>query len=234
MMENKKTTTSAEVYSTAEKPFFKRQSVRRCLIYIRYLLPSFTGVCLLVMSLFYSVRAAQGGQELWFSTSRLCFNTVKTARAYLIGNTVEVGKRDFYVLLLIGAVVAILCFLLAAFLAGYSATLALRAFRGEETSEETNRQKILFKVVFPNRICYFLSTLLYLVPAFFPEYFSYICTRFLEYSGGSTIIYVICNLPLIVISVLLVATLVLSIFVSRFEDEMHMNMLQIRHKSTEN
>jgi len=103
--------------------------------------------------------------------------------------------------------------------AAYQALLAIRA--GD--SEEGKRRRILLKVLFPNRICYFLSSCLYVIPALFPEYFSAVCGRFLQITGGRAALFVEYNVLLIVLIVLLVATLVLSVFIRRHEDRLSMN-----------
>ena len=194
----------------------------RLLILGRYLLPPLTGLVVLVMSFFYTVRAAQSGVAIWVSHARLCFNSLKSARAYLIGGNVEVGERNFYVMLAVGAGAVILVFLIAAVLSCFAAYQALLAIRAGD-SEEGKRRRILLKVLFPNRICYFLSSCLYVIPALFPEYFSAVCGRFLQITGGRAALFVEYNVLLIVLIVLLVATLVLSVFIRRHEDRLSMN-----------
>lgn len=195
----------------------------RRLIVARYLLPPLSGLVALVMSFFYTVRAAQSGVAIWVSHARLCFNSLKSARAYLIGDVVEAGERNFYVMLAIGAGVTILVFLIAMVLSCFAAYQALMALR-EGESEEGKRHRILLKVLFPNRVCYFLTSCLYLVPALFPEYFSAVCGRFLQISGSSTALFVEYNVLLIVQLVLLAVTLVLSVFIRRHEERLSMNV----------
>ncbi|MBQ8340476.1 MAG: hypothetical protein IJY16_08530 [Clostridia bacterium] len=206
----------------AAAPVPQRDRLYRRLIIARYLLPPLTGLVVLVMSFFYTVRAAQGGVAIWVSHARLCFNSLKSARAYLIGGNVEAGERNFYVMLAVGAGVAILVFLIAAVLSCFAAYQAILAIRAGD-SEEGKRRRILLKVLFPNRICYFLTSCLYLAPALFPEYFSAVCGRFLQISGGSAALFVEYNVLLIVLAVLLAATLVLSVLVRRHEDRLSMN-----------
>jgi len=103
-----------------------------------------------------------------------------------------------------------------------AAVVAEDPFRAGD-SEEGKRRRILLKVLFPNRICYFLSSCLYVIPALFPEYFSAVCGRFLQITGGRAALFVEYNVLLIVLIVLLVATLVLSVFIRRHEDRLSMN-----------
>ncbi|MBQ9098429.1 MAG: hypothetical protein IJY50_03275 [Clostridia bacterium] len=196
-------------------------------IYARYLLPAIMGLVSLVLGCLYLVRVAQSGARAEVSLVRLYLNTFVGAHNYLGGTTNETANW-FYGLLVTGAIVGIVLYLLAMGLAIFVAVAAVRAFRAGHESEESNRMKLLFKIVFPNRICLFLSHLLLLVPLLFPEYFSCIGKHFLLI-GGESVIYVMLNRPLIVAAVMLVLILALAVGINPYERRKKMNMFLLWH-----
>ena len=99
-----------------------------------------------------------------------------------------------------------------------------------EGSEAERQSKILFRVLFPNRVVWLLPNLLYLPLVFYPEYFSAVCTRFLEISGGSTVLYVISNVGAIVAGVLLAGGIVLSILERRICRGTRCDMLTLKNE----
>lgn len=204
-----------------------RRALPYILIYARYVLPVVNVLVLLIMSFFYAVQVAGGGYTYEVSLVKLYANTFTGVRTYVTGKTAT-ASNWFYGLLVTGAVVGILVFLLTAFLAVLGAVTAIRAFRAGHESEASNRMKVIFKIAFPNRIFLFLSNLALIVPALYPEYFSAIGGHFLLV-GGESVIFVMLNRPLIVIASLLVVTLALAVAVSRLERQKKMNMLLIWH-----
>ena len=196
-------------------------------IYTRYLLPVITGLVAFVLGCLYLVRVAQSGSRAEVSLVRLYLNTFVGAHNYLGGTTSETANW-FYGLLVAGAVVGVVIYLLAMALAVFAAVTAIRAFRAGHESEESNRMKLLFKIVFPNRVCLYLSHLLLLIPLLFPEYFSGIGKHFLLI-GGESVIYVMLNRPLIVVAVMLVLTLGLAVLINTYERRKKMNMFLLWH-----
>ena len=197
---------------------------------LRAVYPVAVGFVLLITTLFYSVLAAQGGKRMWFSAARLCFNCMKNAREFLLSGKTDAGQRSFYIMLLVGAAVTVLCFLAAVAFGACSALFSYRAMQAAEGSEAERQNKILFRVLFPNRVAWLLPNLLYLPLVFFPEYFSAVCTRFLEISGGSTVLFVICNVGAIVAGVLLVGGAALSILERRLCRGTRFDMLTLKNE----
>ena len=197
------------------------------LIYARYVLPVITALTSLVLSFFYAVKVAGRGYTYEVSTIRLYGNTFTGTRAHIVKHADD-AVDGFYGLLATGAVVGILIFLLATFLAVLGAVTAIRAFRAGHESEMSNRMKVIFKIAFPNRVCLFLANLLLVVPVLYPEYFSAVGKRFLLV-GGESVIFVMLNRPLIVVGVLTLVTLILAVAVPRLERQRKMNMFLIHH-----
>ena len=77
------------------------------------------------------------------------------------------------------------------------------------------REKLRFKILFPNRVCLFLSGCLYLPTALFPHYFAWVCRR----AGESTeLIFIEASVPLIVTAALTLFTLALAVY-ARFAEK---------------
>ena len=191
-------------------------------IWARYLLPPLTLLTLFVMSFFYNVKVYVGGAQDEVSILRLYINTFKGTHSYLGGATTA-GGAWFYGIVTAGAVVGVLCFLIALFLTGLATYTAVRAFLAGHESEESDRMKLIFKIAFPNRVWLFLSELFLLFPLLYPNFFSAVGKRFLAIGGGN-VIFVMLNRPLIVGAILLVLTLALALIIPRYERRRKMNM----------
>ena len=213
--------------AVAKEPLLPRlrRAMPVILVYTRYLLPVLTVLTALVMSLCYAVKVAGSGKSYEVCVARLCVNTVTAARAYAVKGSAE-ELSGFYGFTTAGAVVAVLLFLLAAFLAVLAAITAIRAFRAGHESEQSNRMKVAFQIAFPNRVCYFLSQALVLVPLLYPEYFSFVGRQYLL-SGAKNVIFVMLNRPLIAVGVLVLLNLILAVAVTRYERQKKMNMFLI-------
>lgn len=204
-----------------------RRAMPAALVYARYILPVITAITALVLSLCYAVKVAGGGKTYEVSTVRLYASTFTNARAFITKDATNISG-EFYGLLTVGAIVGILIYLLAAFLAVLGAVTAIRAFRAGHESEESNRMKVVFKIAFPNRVCFFLSQLLLILPMLYPEYFSAVGKRFLLV-GGKAVIFVMLNRPVIAVGVLVLLNLILAAVIPRFERQKKMNMFLIHH-----
>ena len=213
-----------------KKPGFSlKKKLPVILIWARYLMPLFTGLVLLVMSIMYTVRGAMKGKRLEVSLLRLYANTFGGTHEYL-GTEGSKAGNALYGALSLGAIIGTLLFLIALFFACLTAYTACRAFLAGEGSADGARMKKLFKVAFPNRLCLFLSGLLFVVPALFPHYYSFISSRYVTV-GGESVFYVILNRPLIVVLVLNLITLLLSFLISDYERRKRMNMFVVQQPS---
>lgn len=191
-------------------------------VWARYVLPLITGITYTVSALFYSVTVAQAGKRLQLSAARLIFNTFAAARAYL-GGTTETQKSWFYGLLAAGAATAVLFFLLGAFFAGLMLWCAWHAFAANGDAARTKQAKTVFRIAFPNRVCLFFASVLWLVPAFYPLYYAAICKRFLLL-GAEEPIFVVFDLPLLLVGVFSALTLALAVGISRMERRTRHNL----------
>lgn len=200
-------------------------------VYARYLIPLLTGVLLLVLSFFDLVYFFMEGEPYKMSLFAFFRNTLTSTHDYL-GGTTKSETNWFYGLLSVGAVVGILLYVLALFLAVLAAVTACRAFTAGHESEKSNRMKVIFKIAFPNRICLFLANALFLVPALYPQYFSAVGRRFLLIGSESTV-FVETNIPLILTLALTLITLVLSLVINRYERQKKMNMFLGWHPDEE-
>lgn len=195
-----------------------REQPLRVLLCVRYLLPLFSALLMLLMGIFYNVYAVQGGRAAQLSVLRLCFNTLKSARAYMMGSNVVAGVRNFYLVLIIGAVCFMLLFLVSVVLscfAVYSLYRVWRARAGGNFVEEKNA-KVLFRAILPNRVVMGISNALLLPLALFPEFFAFVCGRFLTVSGG-TAVFVRFNVTSAVALALFLLTVVLAFYLRRLE-----------------
>lgn len=196
-------------------------------VWARYALPLFTVAVLFVMGWFYNVRSVSVGVRYHVSLWRLYGSTLSGTHTYLGGKTV-MAKSWFYGLISVGAIVGILCFLLAAFFAVLAFYTAYQSFRAGKDTERANRMKLIFKIAFPNRFCLLLSNALLLVPAFFPHFVSFVGSRFLVVSGEKTM-FVLSNPVLATVGALLAVTLVLSLVIPKYERRKKMNMFLLEH-----
>lgn len=207
---------------------FLRNNVAEILIWARYMLPLLTALSLLVIGFFYNVRVSSFGKRYEISLARLLGNTITGTHNYLGGELKE-ATTTFYAILSVGAIVSILCYLIALFLTGLAAYTAYRAFRAGHESKESNRHKLIFKIAFPNRVCLFLSGALLLIPAAYPYFLSFVGSRALII-GGESVVFVLRNRPLIAVAILTAVTLVLAIIIPRLERRKKLNMFLLYHE----
>ena len=197
----------------------------RRLILVRYALSAAAVPLFLIVGIFHSVLAEQGGYTIWVSPVRLCFNTLKNARAhFLAGGT---GNGSLFGFFLAGVIVAILAFLAALALKAFSLS-QLYLYLKASTPDEKRAAAVRHKTVFPNRVFLFLSDLLILVPALFCEYVYAVSNRFT--GGGIDTLFVKCNVPLILLLVLLAATLALSILLAPQEGAAELDLFDTREQ----
>ena len=192
---------------------------------LRYLLPLFLVLVLIVLGFFYNIPAVQGGRRIRISLWRLSYNTVVAGRSYFQGASQTAGQSDFYGFLLWGLVLFFLLYVAAIVLAVLAAFIAWRTQRGT-APKGAREDKILFKAIFRNPVVLLLSELLLLLPTLYPSYFSLICKKYLMVSGGAAL-YITCNVPLIVMSVLFAALVGLQIYLSKIANHTKMNLFYI-------
>lgn len=230
MKKTKKNDTVVEKNGT-----FWQKRVKKALpyvaIYARYLLPLLTGVLLLAFSFLDWVYFYMRGSRYKMSLFSFYQRTLTSSLEY-VGGTTTAQTNGFYGLLSVGAVVGILLYLVALFLAVLAAVTAIRAFRAGHESEESNRMKVVFKIAFPNRVCLFLSNALFLVPTLFSEYFGAVGRHFMLVDKKE-IIYTETNILFFVILGLTLITLALAIAIPRLERQKKMNMFLIWHSDEE-
>ncbi|MBQ9778089.1 MAG: hypothetical protein IJW22_04095 [Clostridia bacterium] len=217
--------------SLADRLRFLKAHAAEIAIYVRYLLPLISTLTLFLLSFFYNIKTATGGRIYEVALGKLLVNTLTGTHEYLGGEMAE-AKTWFFGLLSAIAVLCILVYLIALFLAGLAAYTAVRALRLPEGSEESNRYKLIFKIAFPNRRWLFISNLLVLIPAAYPHFVSLVGSRFLAI-GGENVIFILLNRPLIVVGGLVLVTLILAILIPRLERRKKMNMFLIRHEVQE-
>lgn len=215
-------TDDSSVESTASAWAKVKKNLPRIAVFARYLLPALFGVLLTGLSFVDGVRFYMRGRAMKMSLFAFYKNTLTSAHHYLAGATEEQANW-FYGLLSGGAIVGILCYLLALFFAVLAAVTACRAFFSGHESEQSNRMKLIFKIVFPNRICLYCSCLLFLVPVLFPYYFAGVGQRFILMGGRDTV-FVTFNMYLVLFFVFAILTLVLSLLTPRYERQKKMNM----------
>ncbi|MBE6603713.1 MAG: hypothetical protein E7636_05230 [Ruminococcaceae bacterium] len=218
------------------EPQLSQQCERRVrmLLFARYLLPLLSALCVVVVGLFYNVFALQGGKRVQLCVLRLCFNTLKSARAYMMGAEVVAGVRNFYLVLMIGAACFIVLFLLSVAQAVFAVYMLYRTLcaRAAGDKEAEKRAKVLFRAVLSNRVMMWISNALVLPLALFPEFFSFVCTRFLTVSGGS-IIYLRFNITAIVTAFFVLLTLALALYLRRYERAVGLDLFFIEEEEDE-
>ena len=230
-MENKQNTIPSSENAFCRGWRIFRRNLPQIAIYARYLLPLLSAVTLFVMGWFYNVLVVSGAGFYEISVFRLYGSTLSGTHEYLGGQTAS-GKTWFYSLLSVGAILCILCFLLVLFLGCLAAYTAIRAFRSGHESEAANRYKVIFKIAFPNRIVFFASNALLLIPAAYPHFVSFIGSRFLGI-GGEGVMYVLFNRPLLVTGIMVALTLVLAVAIRGSERRKKMNMFLVFHAPDE-
>lgn len=213
--------------------FFTKEGFPRLAIYVRYLFPLFTGLLLFVLAfadLFEFYQGATVGSISLFGLFGATFGAA--FRAFTQGGQ---GAVVWYaVLQLVGVLIATVAFLLAGGFAILAAVTSCRTFSREPNDPLGNRMKVVFKFVFPNRICLFLANAAYIVPFLYPYYFAFVLERF-YYMGvePEPPIYVKSH-PCFWIAVALTAvTLVLAIAISGHERKKRMNMFLVEHNGEE-
>lgn len=185
-------------------------------VWVQYSLPLVAAAVLLLMGAFYNVLAMQLGRPVQVSVLRLLFNTLKSARTYLLGDVVSDGVRNFYLFLVVGAVLLMLFFLisLAVSIFAVCTLWRVRVAVAAGDKEAAKQAKILFCAFVPNRVLLFVLQAAVLPLALFPELFSLVCSRFLAVSGAQSF-YVRLNPVLLAVGGILVCLLVLSIVLRR-------------------
>ncbi len=197
----------------------------RALVLLRYLSPVFVAAVLLILGFFHNVFASQGGHELGVSLLPLWANSIKAARTYLLeGDAVAGGKAFYGMILLCACTVAVLFLvsLLSSIFTLYVLWRVMRA-RAENDSKGEREAKILFRAFLPNRAWLFVTNLLVLPLALFPEIFSFVCGRFLAASRGQAM-YIRFNVTAVAVSLLLLALLVAAVLERRFSRDLGLDL----------
>ena len=196
---------------------------RRFFVTLRYLLPLLAVGAVFLLGIFYNIPAGKSGKlSLW----RLMLNTAKVGREALLGGQLSGEMKGYYVMLMIGAAVALLAFLLALVFAAFAAYLYFVVMH-TSSFEESKEAKILFRAVFPNRVALLLSNLLLLVPALYPTFFAVVSNR---HPGGG---FVTVGLhPILVLSLALSAFLtVFSLWLRRLEADSPLDMFTVEEEN---
>lgn len=194
----------------------------RAAVYARYLFPALTGILLVALSFFYLVRYYQGGEAYVQTLFRFYYNTLSASHKYLSGGNTQAGKNALYGWLTAGAVGGIFLYLLGMFFAVFALILFLRAFREKEETPAARRAKVLFKIVFPNKVCLFLSNCLFLPVAMFPGYFSMVAAR-VAGSSRREVLFIEQNIPLLVTGIMTALTFLLAVFAAVRGKEEHLD-----------
>lgn len=207
---------------------------REWLILLRYALPGFVALTVLVFSLFHNVYASQGGREIGVSILPLWFSTLKAARTYLLGGDVVAGGRAFYTVLALCAVIAALFFVISMAACVFSLYSLRRVMRARAAADEKGEReaKILFRAFLPGRGWLVLTNLLSLPLAIFPEIFSFVCGRFLTASKGQAL-YIRFNTTAAVALVLLLAVLLLAVYERRHARDAGLDLFYIKEEAEE-
>ncbi len=197
----------------------------RALVISRYLLPVFVAVVLLILGFFHNVFTSQGGQELGVSLLALWANSIKAARAYLLEGDAVAGGKAFYRVILFSACAVAVLFLVSLLCALFALYVLRRVVRahGKNDREGEKEAKILFRAFLPNRAWLFVSNLLVLPLALFPEIFSFVCGRFLAASKGQAL-YVRFNVTAVVVLLFLLALLVVAVFERRLSRSLGLDL----------
>lgn len=181
----------------------ERKRLCHVLIFVRYILPLLSALIVLVFGFTFSVKAKRGG-DLLISNFRLIFETFKNAReggASLRG----IGVRNLYLLLIAGAVVFIVLYLISVAYAVFALwQLAFVAKYRNSNPEACRQRKILFVTYMPSRAIFSLSNFALLPLAAFPNYFSFIFSWLMPLLVGTEILSN--PAPLVAFLLLLLAT----------------------------
>ena len=210
------------------KEDIKNARLWHVLLWLRYALPLFSALLLLLLGAFYNVFATELGRPMRLSVWRLLFNTLKNARAYLMSAAPLPGVRSFYILLIVLGVGALLLFLISVVLSAFVLYTAYRVRQARQSGifDEEKRAKILLRAILPNRIVMAFSNLLVLPLAFFPEIFSLVNGRYSAMSGS--IFRVRCNVTALVLLIVLLATVVLAVLLRPYEKALDADLYDIK------
>ncbi len=224
MRQAKKTPPASWLDRSRAALLWVRAHLPQLTVWARYALPVLSALVLFAMGWCYNVNAARVGNVYELSLWRLHFNTLSHARAEFA----QSASSGFYTVLSVAAAISLFCFALATALVCFALFCAIEALRQPKDSERQNRKKMLFRVIFPNRVCAFLPSVLLVVPTFYPHFVSLVGSRFLEV-GGEEMLFLLSNPPLVVMGVLTLLTLVLAVLEPRFARRKGMNLFLVRH-----
>ena len=207
---------------------FSRERLPVLAVYARYVLPFVGALAVLLLSCFDLIYFYMVGVSYKMSLFGFMGSTLSAAVEYLRGKgDPELGS--FYALQSIGALLSLLLLLAALFFAGFAAVTAVRAFRAGHESRESNRMKVMFKILFPNRVALFVADLVLVLPTLYP----YLFAGLGKYFGSGGVLFVTTNVPLIVSGIFTVLTLVLALMIPRFERQKKMNMFLVHDDGEE-
>lgn len=198
----------------------------RLLIYARYLLPVVSVITVLIFGFFDHVYFFMEGDLCYNSLYNFYHETIAHAHEFWMSGTADAQKEWLYGMLIGGVTVGLLAYLAAAFFAVWGAVTSMIAFHFGHESEQSNRMKVRFKILFPNRVCLLLSNLILVIPTLFPFYYAWLDQQLLTASAG---IYVENNIPLTVASLLVLLTALLALLILRLERQKKMNMFLVWH-----
>ncbi len=201
------------------KKLLEKKRLCRALIFARYILPLLSALAVLILGFTFSVKAKRGG-DLLISNFRLMLETFKNARE---GTVLRgVGVRNLYLLLIVGAVIFLILYLISVAYAVFALwQLAFVARHRESTPAACRQRKILFVTYMPSRTIFLLSNFALLPLAAFPNYFSFIFRWLMPLLVGTEILL---NPALLVALCLLVLTAVLAFFLAPVERALQLDI----------
>ena len=166
-------------FASARALLADKEKCTYALLFLRYLFPFVIALTVGILGSFYNIQRGRLRLSLW----QLWFNTVKQGREALVLRDAVGAARSYYILLLVGAAVALLA-LIAALVLALIALYTFLLATGKRGADERREAKILFRAVFHSRVSLFLSNLLLLLPSLFPLYFTVVSNR---HTGGGFI-----------------------------------------------
>ena len=204
-----------------------RERLLGILLWVRYALPIFAAAFLAGVGAFYNIYAVEGGKAIRLSLWRLCFHALESARAYFLKGELVQGVRNFYLLVVFLALLLMLLFVLALALAVFAIYIlyTVKQAQARGDAEAKRQAKIRMRAFLPNRHVLWLSTLPMLLMALFPEIFSRI-TRYYS-MASNTAFHVRCNVPAILIGVVLLGAWMLDVYLRRYERALHADLFTI-------
>lgn len=205
----------------------RRVRVLSVLLWVRGALPLLAALLTLTLGAFYNVWSLQNGKPMRLSVLRLCFNTLKSARAYLLGAAQVQGVRNFYLFVVVLTVLLLLFFALSVAAAIFLLYTLYRVKMAKEINdrEGEKRAKILLRAFLPGRVAVWAAMLPIMALSLFPEIFS-LLTRGRSITTD-TVFYVRLNIVAIVVGVLLLAALALDLYLRRYEAELGADLFVI-------